>query len=233
MKIKIILIIALLSGIVNAQAQTHLTPDDFESKLKSAKQAQLIDVRTPEEYKDGHLKSAANIDYKNQAFKDQIAKLDKSKPVFVYCLGGVRSAAAAEILHESGFNEIYDMKGGYLKWTSAGKLIDAPASATSKGMTMTDFKNMTSANEVVLIDFNAPWCAPCVQMLPTVHKLASEYKGKAQIETISYDANKTLAKELGIDEIPAFLLYKNGKLIEKKKGLLSELDFRKLLDTNL
>lgn len=229
---KVIVLISLLLGFYGAKSQTHLSTDDFEAKLAVFEKVQLIDVRTPQEYKDGHLKSAANIDYKSAAFKDQIGKLDKSKPVFVYCLGGVRSAAAADILHESGFTEIYDMKGGYLKWTAAGKAVDA-ASSSAKGMSLDDYKKLISTEKVVLIDFNAPWCEPCVKMLPTIHKLAQEYKGRARIETIEYDPNKALAKDLQIDAIPAFLIYKDGKLVERKNGYLEEKDFRQMLDKNL
>ncbi len=63
--------------------------------------------------------------------------------------------------------------------------------------------------------------------------LAEEYKSKATIETIHYDQNKALAKELGIDEIPAFLFYKKGKLILRKNGLMEEADFKKLIEENL
>ncbi|GLU54152.1 thioredoxin domain-containing protein [Dyadobacter frigoris] len=216
-------------------AQTQLTTNDFQNKLNATKQAQLLDVRTPEEYSQGHLEKAENIDYRNAAFKDQVEKLDKNKPVFVYCLSGGRSGQAAKILHEKGFTDVYDMQGGYLKWTSSGKLIDAPkdAAASNKGMSAPDFKKLTRSGKLVMVDFYAPWCAPCIKMLPTVHKLAEEYKSKATIEAIHYDQNKALAKELGIDEIPAFLFYKNGKLILRKNGLMEEADFKKLIEENL
>lgn len=215
-------------------AQTKLTTDEFQTKLASSRNGQLVDVRTPEEFKNGHLANAENIDYKNTAFREQIKSLDKNKPVFVYCLGGVRSAAAADILHENGFTEVYDMQGGYMKWTAAGKLIEVPKGAsTAKGMSAADFKKMTNTDGVVLVDFHAPWCEPCIRMMPVVKKLAGEYKGKARIETVEYDANKALAKELGIDEIPVFLVYKNGKLVDRRKGFQSESQFREMLDSKL
>lgn len=232
------ILISFLSILLTASAglaQTQLSTDDFQNKLNATKQAQLLDVRTPEEYKQGHLEKAENIDYKNAAFQEQVEKLDKNKPVFVYCLAGGRSAAAAKVLHEKGFTNVYDMQGGYLKWTSTGKLIDAPkdASTANKGMSSATFKKLISSEQLVMVDFYAPWCAPCIKMLPTVHKLAEEYKSKAKIETIHYDQNKALAKELGIDEIPAFLFYKNGKLILRKNGLMEEAEFRKLIEQHL
>lgn len=234
MKLINILIALCLLMYLDSYGQTVLPPDEFSVKLNTVKNAQLVDVRTPGEYKDGHLAKAVNIDYKNADFAENVNKLDKNKPVFVYCLAGVRSAAAAKILHDKGFTEIYDMAGGYMKWTAAGKTVESASDANaSSGMSSADFQKVVRSQKVVLVDFYAPWCAPCVQMLPTIKKLTAEYKSKAGIETILYDQNKAIAKELGIDEIPAFLIYKNGKLIQRKNGLMTEAQFRKLLDENL
>ncbi|CAG4989176.1 Thiosulfate sulfurtransferase GlpE [Dyadobacter sp. CECT 9275] len=234
MKVASILFSLFFILLIDCQAQTLLHTDAFKAKLTDNKNAQLLDVRTPGEYKEGHLANAVNIDYKNEAFREKIALLDKSRPVFVYCLAGARSAAASKILKENGFKEIYDMQGGYLKWTSSGKLVEAPANSSSaRGMTSSDFQKLVRSKNVVLIDFYAPWCQPCVKMLPTIHKLTNEYQAKAKIETIQYDTNKAIAKELGIEEIPAFLLYKNGKLVQRRNGLMEESDFKKWIDSNL
>ena len=235
MKSILILFLSILLTSSISFAQTQLSTNDFQNKLYKTKKAQLIDVRTPEEYSQGHLENAENVDYKNAGFNEQVEKLNKNKPVFVYCLSGGRSSAAAKVLHEKGFTEVYEMKGGYMKWTSSGKLIDAPkdAALANNGMSIADFKKLTSSDKLVMVDFYAPWCAPCIKMLPTVHKLAEEYKAKAKIETIHYDQNKLLAKDLGIDEIPAFLFYKKGKLILRKNGLMEEAEFKELIEKNL
>ncbi|MCE7061779.1 thioredoxin domain-containing protein [Dyadobacter sp. CY343] len=222
------------TAITTASAQTVLSPDEFERKILTNKEIQLLDVRTPEEYREGHLANSKNLNYKDADFRQQVNKLDKNRPVYVYCLSGGRSGAAAKTLAESGFAEVYDMKGGYIKWTSAGKKTEGSSeSNTNKGMSKTKFQDLVSSEKVVLVDFFAPWCAPCQTMLPTIKKLTSEYKGQVKIETIDYDQNKALAKELKVEEVPTFLLYKNGQLISRKNGLLAESDFRKLLDSNL
>jgi len=100
-------------------------------------------------------------------------------------------------------------------------------------MSNAEFNKIINSEKVVLIDIHAKWCPPCVKMLPTVTKLQKEYAGKAKIETIAFDPNKALVKELGIDEIPAFLLYKNGKLVTRKNGFMEEKEFRALLDAQL
>lgn len=90
-----------------------LAPNDFLAKLKASEGGQLIDVRTPEEVAAGALEGANNINFNDADFKEKMSKLDKSKPVFVYCKAGGRSGQAAAACKEMGFKEIYDMQGGW------------------------------------------------------------------------------------------------------------------------
>ena len=69
-----------------------------------------MDVRTTAEVEKGALEGALNYNINDANFKEQLKKLDKSKAIFVYCQGGVRSARAATTCKELGFKEIYDMK---------------------------------------------------------------------------------------------------------------------------
>lgn len=92
-----------------------LSPDDFKEKI-NAKKVQLIDVRTAREYKAGHIEGAKNIDFYAGNFASQFNKLNKNQPVFLYCRTGARSRHAANKLADMGFEEIYDLKGGIVKW---------------------------------------------------------------------------------------------------------------------
>lgn len=109
-----------------AQAQTvkRLDPQNFDSKLKESKEPILIDVRTPGEYGQGHLANALSIDIYSNDFKSRVGKLDKSKPVFVYCKAGSRSGSAVDMMSEMGFKEIYDLRGGIMAWQQAKKPIE-------------------------------------------------------------------------------------------------------------
>lgn len=91
---------------------------DFMAKYKATAEAQLIDVRTPEEFAAGTVPNAVNIDFYATNFKDLMAKLDKNKPLFVFCKSGGRSAKTAAMCTEMGFKEVYDMDGGYTAWSA-------------------------------------------------------------------------------------------------------------------
>lgn len=78
---------------------------------------QLVDVRTATEFNGGHIRNAINIDFfKKVDFQKSFEKLDKNKPLYIYCRSGARSQKAAKILLGMGFSKIYDLKGGYLRW---------------------------------------------------------------------------------------------------------------------
>ena len=77
---------------------------------------QLVDVRTPSEYNEGHVPNAQNIDFWGENFDAKIDELDKTKPIIVYCKSGGRSAKCALKLAAKGFEKIYDLKGGFSQW---------------------------------------------------------------------------------------------------------------------
>lgn len=80
----------------------------------------VLDVRTPDEYRAGHLKDAKLANVNDAGFDANIAKLDKNKPVVVYCAVGGRSARASDIMVQKGFKNVYNVSGGYNAWSAAG-----------------------------------------------------------------------------------------------------------------
>ena len=80
----------------------------------------VIDVRTPEEFAEGHLAGAVNINVEGSGFEDAVADLDEDAPVLVYCRTGRRSANAITTMQDLGFTELYDLDGGIVSWTHVG-----------------------------------------------------------------------------------------------------------------
>lgn len=99
-----------------------ISPEEMQSLL-DLEEVQLVDVRTPEEVKEGYIENAQNIDYYSPTFDTDILKLDKTKPVIVYCKSGGRSAKCAEKLIEAGFVKVYDLDGGISQWKHQGNKI--------------------------------------------------------------------------------------------------------------
>ena len=114
-------IFSVITVFAFSQSKTDLNVTRFEKGLKE-KDVQLVDVRTPAEYKEGHLKGAILADWKNQdEFTAAMKKLDPSKPVYVYCLAGVRSESAAQWMIKNGFTRVSGLKGGIKAWMDEDK----------------------------------------------------------------------------------------------------------------
>lgn len=103
---------------------TELNPGDFANQLTNDNGYILVDVRTPKEYRNGHMKNAVNISYFNSWFTDSIKKLDRSKTIYMYCQTQHRSPLASRKMKKLGFKKIYDLKGGFVKWENNNMLIE-------------------------------------------------------------------------------------------------------------
>jgi rhodanese-related sulfurtransferase len=94
-----------------------LTQEEWVSQLEADKNAVILDVRTEDEYNDGIILNAINIDiHKGQGFINDLETLDKSKNFYVYCRSGARSAKACEVMENLGFENAYNLLGGIMGW---------------------------------------------------------------------------------------------------------------------
>jgi rhodanese-related sulfurtransferase len=118
----ILLSLAALSLAETPAATAPVKIEQAEKKL--AEGAQLLDVRTKEEWDEGHLKGAKLVTVTEDGFLEKAkAVLDPKKPVVVYCRSGKRSAMAVEQLRAAGFT-VVDIEGGIIAWTAAGKPVE-------------------------------------------------------------------------------------------------------------
>lgn len=198
-----------------------LSPAEFSSTIQKTADATIIDVRTPEEYANGHLIHAKNINWNGSDFEKQISLLDTSKPVFIYCLSGGRSSDAARKLISMGFSKIYELDGGILKWRSA-EFPETNTKDTAIGMSKQEFDALLVSDKLILIDFYASWCAPCKKMESDLKELAEEMKNEITILRIDADENQTLFKELQLETLPTLLLYKNNDLVWSHVGYINK-----------
>ena len=96
--------------------------DAFEliQKNKGNSNFVIVDVRTPEEFRDGHIEGAINVDFRSEKFGTEIDRLDKNKTYFVYCRTGNRSYDALNLMGPLGFRSIVRLEGDITGWKSAG-----------------------------------------------------------------------------------------------------------------
>ncbi|RNL85657.1 rhodanese-like domain-containing protein [Sinomicrobium pectinilyticum] len=94
-----------------------LIQEEWAEQLENDKNAIVLDVRTEEEFEEGYIPNAINIDIRQgQDFIDELEKLDKSKTYYVYCRSGARSAKACAIMDQLGFEEAHNLLGGIMEW---------------------------------------------------------------------------------------------------------------------
>jgi thioredoxin len=231
MKTKIFSLLLLFVLFFNCNGQTSkiietVPPLEYAAKLKATPNAQLLDVRTPEEFAGEHIDNAVNVNWNSDDFTAKAAKYDKSKPVFVYCKVGGRSGEAAGKLQEMGFTKIYNLQGGMMKWSAAGL---AKPDTRIIGMCDQEFGELLKTDKKVLVDFYAEWCEPCKKMAPYVLQMQKEMADKVTIVRLNADENKTLVSQLKVDDLPALMLYQNGKVVWEHRGFISEEDLKKQL----
>lgn len=220
--INILLVTILFGSCSDAQNKSsNLSAAEYALKMKEIPNAPVVDVRTPEEFDNGHLPKAKNINWNGNNFETKIGGLDKAKPVFVYCLSGGRSGSAAKKMRGMGFREVYELDGGILKWRGAN-LPEAGKENNLVGMSKAQFNQLLVSDKPILIDFYAEWCGPCRKMKPYFEEITKEMADKVKVIRIDGDANQALMKEMDIDALPTLFLYKNKKQTWRNTGYLSK-----------
>jgi rhodanese-related sulfurtransferase len=120
-----LLLMSVISCTSSAQSGFKNAPIAELTQLKHEKKAVVIDVRTPAEWQQGVIAGAdLFIDYNAANFKQQVAKLDKSKTYLIYCRSGGRSAGASQVMSDAGFKNVINMQGGITSW--GGKIVQKP-----------------------------------------------------------------------------------------------------------
>lgn len=216
----------------NGQNSSMLSAKEFQDKITELGNVVILDVRTPDEFNGGTIENAVNADITSYDFTNVVQTLDKSTPVMVFCLSGGRSKDAAKALRNMGFNTVYELKGGILKWNAENLPVVAQqssSSAKSDGMNYQDFLQLLGGDKIVIVDFYAEWCRPCKILQPILHEIENENKDKVSLITIDIDKNPLLANHLKIEAIPLVHIYKNQKLQWNNLGITDKATVLKVI----
>ncbi len=221
---KNVFFLLLFSGILSCKGQadssSKVNPDEFIKKI-TAREVQLLDVRTAGEFKSGHIENALQADWNNKTqFNERVQYVDKDKPVYIYCLAGSRSAAAAEWMRKNGYHTIIELEGGINAWKKAGKPLEG--GSTEKQLTIDEYWARIPKDKTTLVDFGARWCPPCVKMDPILAELQTNKKLNFLLVKVDGGIHTDVMNALNIEPIPFFIVYKKGKEVWRKQGVVSK-----------
>ena len=199
------------------EIHSSLSLDSFYSKIKSKKNPQIVDARTPEEFALNHIEGAVNFNLQSENYAQSVAKLDKSKPVFIYSIGAGRSVALEKELLKNVFSEAYSLEGGIANWIGNGK----PFYSNLKSkLSLAELNKIIADNKTVLVDIGSKYCAPCKKVKPVLEDIRSEYGSNLKIVEIELEDSPQVIADLKTVKIfPTLILYQNGKIVFKKEGI--------------
>ena len=187
----------------NTQQPQTISASQFKAAIEKPG-VQILDVRTAGEYQSGHIQNALQANWNDaKEFQDRTQHLDKSKPVYVYCQAGGRSAAAQSFLTEKGYT-VVNLEGGMSNWKMNQLPVEGNANAVQ--MRVADFDKVIAENKMVLVDIGATWCPPCRKMQPTVDQIKKEQGSNLYFLAVDGGVDMDVMKHLQFESLPTLSL---------------------------
>jgi len=195
------------------------------SKAIAQPDAQILDVRTASEYQSGHIANALQANWLDpKEFKNRTQHLDKSKMIYIYCQSGGRSASAQAALMEVGY-KVVNLEGGMSNWRMQQMPVEGVGNTVQ--MRVVDFEKVLQSNQYVLVDIGAVWCPPCRKMQPVMDALKQTPPKPFYFLAVDGGQDMEVMKSVKADDLPTFILYKNGVEVWRKVGVTPKEDFIK------
>lgn len=211
------------------QGKYKLAPNEFQLKLASFEDAQLVDVCTSDEFTKRHIKGAININFHREDFKEAISYLDKSKPTFIYCYAGGRSAKTYDLMQEMGFEEVYELEGGISNWIKGDNPVEQKTIDPNQGMGEDEYNTMVDAGGKVMVVFSTSWCPPCKTLAPIIDEVEKELTPDVLFVRLDGDEHFPQSKRVGAAAFPTLILYEDGKEIWRHQGMIEKEALKKEL----
>ena len=184
-----------------------------------------MDVRTASEYTSGHIANALQANWLDpKEFKNRTQYLDKSKTIYIYCQSGGRSASAQAALMQAGY-QVVNLEGGMSNWRMQQMPVEGAGNAVQ--MRVADFEKIIQSNQYVLVDIGAIWCPPCRKMQPFMDALKQAPPKPFYFLAVDGGQDIEVMKSVNADDLPTFILYKNGKEVWRKVGVTAKAEFEK------
>ena len=193
----------------------------------TAKNIQVLDVRTAAEFNGGHIQNALQANWLDKKeFTDRTQHLDKNLPVYVYCQVGARSASAKAALEAKGYT-VVNLEGGLSNWKMNGFPVEGTVNKAQ--MRVEDLNTTTSSNKIVLVEVGGDWCPPCRKMIPVLETLKQKPATPFYFLRVDGANDIDVMKSLNAEGLHTFILFKNGKETWRHEGLVTVEEFNAAL----
>lgn len=222
MKYKLLSCLFLLTTVLlsSAQSGASQSPTISAAAFKEAitqKAVQVLDVRTSGEFNAGHIPQALQANWLDKKeFADRTQHLDKSKPVYIYCQVGGRSASAQTYLAEQGY-KVINLEGGMSNWKMNNFPVEGNGNKSQ--MRVSDFEKTIASNDYVLVEVGGEWCPPCRKMLPVLAQLKQKPAHPYYFLAVDGGMDIEVMKSIQSEGLPTFILYKKGKEVWRNQGI--------------
>ncbi len=219
----VISLVLLVSASACQQGAKALDAAAFYEKVSAQPHPLIVDVRTPGEFAGGFIAGAVNLSSNDPSFLQAVSQYPKTEPVYVYCLSGSRSARAAAAMRKAGFEEVYELQGGIMKWRAAKLPLISGTATKTASTAQADLASALASGKTVLIDFWAPWCGPCKAMSPFIEAVSKE-RDDVQVVRINADENEALVAQFRVEALPTLVVLKNQRVSWQHVGYLEKAD---------
>ena len=207
----------------NNAEKKQVDASEFEKGI-AQQGVQVLDVRTSGEFRSGHIAHALQANWLDKKeFTERIQYVNQDQPVYIYCQVGGRSAAAANWLRNNGYEKVIELSGGINAWRSQSKPVEGLSNEPQ--MTLEQYNASIPTDKTVLVDFGGEWCPPCVRMEPIMKELRNDKALNFEFVKIDAAIHLNLMNSLKVENIPFFIIYKNGKETWRKEGIISKNEF--------
>ncbi|MFT5886627.1 MAG: thioredoxin 1 [Arcticibacterium sp.] len=223
-QIRLLCFFLILSNSVFSQSMQGLDASTFQLAVKLNPHAQLVDIRMSKAYTEGHIKGALSLVYEDANFEEMAyTKIDKKRPVYLYCQTGTESKNAVIFLKELGFEEVHYLDKGFTRWTSSSKPYVSLLKTTKPiaSFTLDDLNRVLDNNQEVFLFLYAPGCSDCKVMEPIIRRNTGMETPTKLLE-IDMSKEKAIAEHFNASETPTMLLFRNGRQIWKYTGQITE-----------
>ncbi|MCC6818258.1 MAG: thioredoxin fold domain-containing protein [Bacteroidia bacterium] len=218
---KLLIFFLMLVAACNSVSKSKVNSKDL-SKLLSEPNVQILDVRTADEFKQGHIDKSINIDINHPKFDSLISVLYSSLPVYIVANSTENGEQGVTRMNILGFRQASYLDGAIKSWTDNGfELVQDKPKVVYESDTI-PFLEARKGSKLVMVDFNATWCKPCKMLEPAVTKVHDELAKDVIVYSIDTDVNPDLAREYQANSIPLLVFIKNGVEVHRSVGLISE-----------